>query len=305
MRIVVPLDGSALAEQALEPAALLAKHLQPPADILLIRVVHYPAADAGLMAPYPGLSSASLIDDVLEAARDYLQGAMQLPILHGVPLQAKAEMGMTAQSICDIAHQEHADLIIMTSHGRTGFGKFVLGSVAEAVARDARIPVLIVRPQGETFPDIGRFTPLTILVPLDGTALSEAAITPAATLASAFHGSIYLLRVLPNAAATDDLGKEAFAYLSTFHDRLTQQGVTAHRTLAWGDPATQIVAKAQEHHVDVVAIATHARTPLAQLVQGSVAATVLHQSTLPMLLVHPADETQATLAAKEPTTAVN
>ena len=288
MRILIPLDGSPLAEHALAPATQLAKHLQPAAEIVLVRIVRYPAVEAGLAGPYPGMSSAALLDDMLAEASAYLHVTAQLPFFAGLTVQSSAEMGITAQAIGAIARREHCELIMMTSHGRTGIGKLVLGSVAEEVIRNAQVPVLVVRPEGETFPDVGRFTPLTILVPLDGTPLCEAAIEPAATIARAFHGTLYLVRVLPAVPhAKDVTAQEAYAYLTVFHDRLTQAGITVHRSLGWGEPAEQIIAKAQEHRADIVAIATHGRTPLGQLLQGSIAATVLHQVPLPMLVVHP------------------
>ena len=293
MRILIPLDGSPLAENALKPAVLFAKHNHPNAEIILVRVVRYPVVDGGLAGAYPEIR----VDNLQDIAQEYLHSIVHSTLFHGLHVRAITQMGGPAQVICATAQHEKADLIIMASHGRVGFGKWMMGSVAEMVARDAHIPVLIVQPQGEVFPDIGRFTTLTILVPLDGTSLSEAAIEPAAMLARAFNGTLALVRILPESTDNTAVAQEAYAYLTTFHDRLITEGVSVDRSLGWGDPAEQIVAKAVEHHADMVAIATHARMPLAQLMQGSVAFAVLHQLTMPVLIVHPIRET-ATITAE-------
>jgi len=295
MRILIPLDGSPQAEQALAPAVMLAQHLQPSAAIVLARVIRSPVMESGWASPYADTNSAGMLEDLAAEAQAYLHTTAQLPIFQGKAVSTTAQMGVPAPTICAIAHHKQIDLIIMTSHGRTGLGKLVLGSVAEDVIRDAHIPVLIVRDHGETFPDVGRFAPLTILVPLDGTVLCEAAIGPAATLARAFHGTLSLVRILPDTAKNDAVtAQQAYDYLTVLHDRLTREDITVHRSLGWGDPAEQIIAKAHEHRADIVAIATHGRTPLGQMLHGSIAATMLHQVSLPLLVVHPAQAGEAT-----------
>lgn len=291
MKILVPLDGSPLAERALAPATELARRSRDPVAITLLRVVAYPAIDAGLEGWSPVVSGPALLDDVIEAAQDYLRATAHAPICAGIDMHTVVVIGAPAATISTQARETAADLIVMSSHGRTGFAHLALGSVTETVAREAHVPVLIVRAEGTTFPVGGRQQPLTILVPLDGTELAEAAIAPAAQVARALHGALYLLRVLPP-ASPEDVAHEitthaAYAYLTTWHDRLSAAGITVHRSLGFGDVAEQIVAKAREHHADLVAIATHGRTGLARLREGSIAERVIHHTPLPALVVHP------------------
>jgi nucleotide-binding universal stress UspA family protein len=291
MKILVPLDGSPLAERALVPAASIARRWREPAAVMLLRVVAYPAVDAGMEGLSPVTSGPALLDDVIEAAQDYLRATAQAPVFAGITMQTTVVIGAPAATIIAQAQEAAADLIVMSSHGRTGIARLALGSVTETVAREAHVPVLVLRAAGITFPDAARHEPLRILVPLDGTDLAEAAIRPAAELARALHGALYLLRVVPP-ASPDDVAHEitaheAYAYLTTWHDRLTHEGLDVHRSLGFGAVAEQIVAKAQEHHADLVAIATHGRTGLARLREGSIAETVIHHTALPALVIHP------------------
>jgi nucleotide-binding universal stress UspA family protein len=290
MKIYIPLDGSPVAEKALAPAALLARRSTPPATLVLSRFAIYPAAALGLAGDVAIMPTQELFDDLEAETRAYLNTIAAAPELAGLTVQTVVEIGSPAEGIPAQAQREGADLIVMTSHSRTGIVRFALGSVAQTVAREAQMPVLIIRADHPDALDITRHRPLTILVPLDGGGLAEAAIEPAAQFAKALLGAIYLVRVLP--AGHNDVvhaitAQEAYAYLTVWHDRLERQGITVHRALAYGDPAEQIIAKAQEVHADLVAIATHGRTGLARLMEGSIAETVLHRTSLPTLVVHP------------------
>jgi nucleotide-binding universal stress UspA family protein len=303
MKILVPLDGSPLAEHALAPATDLARRMRDPVSITLLRVVSYPTVELELDGMGLVASGPTLIDDVLAAAHDYVRAIAQRTYFAGLEVQVQVELGVAATVITATAHQ--CDLVVMTSHGRTGFAHLALGSVAEAVIREARVPVLLVRAHHETFPDIGRHQALVIVVPLDGSELAESAIAPAAQIALAMHGTIHLLHVLPPEppnVAQEITAHEAYAYLTLWHDRLVAQGVTVHRCLAFGDVAEQILAKSQEHHADLVAIATHGRTGLARAMKGSIAEAVIQRTPLPALVVHPATPAPHT-AHMETTTA--
>ena len=133
MRILIPLDGSPQAEQALAPAVMLAQHLQPSAAIVLARVIRSPVMESGWASPYADTNSAGMLEDLAAEAQAYLHTTAQLPIFQGKAVSTTAQMGVPAPTICAIAHHKQIDLIIMTSHGRTGLGKLVLGSVAEDV----------------------------------------------------------------------------------------------------------------------------------------------------------------------------
>lgn len=156
--ILVPLDGSPLAEEALAQARLLAK--QGASRIVLVRVLS-PGPSPALMAlPYPGASLAAAAQTELLAgamkeqereARSYLQKVRRRLTRAGIEAEVWLETGEPAERILEVAQLAGADLVVMSTHGRSGLRRMIFGSVAEAVLRHAGIPVLLTRsqPQGE------------------------------------------------------------------------------------------------------------------------------------------------------------
>ena len=140
-RILVPLDGSDLAAMALEPAVGLAALCG--AEVTLLMVIA-PIED---VIEAPGETIA--IDTQWEArrarAQDYLAALCRRPEYQGVQLNAKVTMGPVAETILNYAQEHSVDLIVMTTHGRSGLGRWVWGSVAEKVLRAASTTVLLVR----------------------------------------------------------------------------------------------------------------------------------------------------------------
>lgn len=143
-RIVVPLDGSQLAEEVLEHVRTLARCMG--SEVLLMRVMAYPpyeymVTDATL--------SASLRDDLVIAARSYLEPLAAALSAEGIRASVDAMLvsGPIADAIIDFAREKKADLIAMSTHGRTGPSRWFLGSVADRVVRGAGMPVLMVRPE--------------------------------------------------------------------------------------------------------------------------------------------------------------
>jgi nucleotide-binding universal stress UspA family protein len=145
-KILVPLDGSQIAEQVLPHVAELAAcHVS---EIVLLRVVGYPTSSLPL-------SSAELEAGVRDCAEcealDYLKGVAET-YFKGAHLKVKAEAvtgeGPVVDSILDYADKNGIDLIAMSTHGRTGPARWIIGSVAERVVRAASMPVLLVRATG-------------------------------------------------------------------------------------------------------------------------------------------------------------
>lgn len=145
-RILVPLDGSALGEQALAQARELALALKR--EIVLLRVVppvSYPISKMDM--PYIGYD-VNLTASLRELAEEYLDGIKQRLIADGIACSSITMLGPgTAETIVDTARPEHFSMIIISSHGRGGVKRVMLGSVADKVARAADIPVMILHPR--------------------------------------------------------------------------------------------------------------------------------------------------------------
>jgi len=149
--IVVPLDGSALAEAALPIASELKERFG--SKLLLLRVID---SEAHLLAQAPGIfespgsaaASVNLVEEIVAAERKeataYLQGIKQR-LGGGESVETVLVEGSAGSAIVAQAQEAGADLIVMSSHGRTGLSRLVLGSVTDAVLKNSHIPVLLVR----------------------------------------------------------------------------------------------------------------------------------------------------------------
>jgi nucleotide-binding universal stress UspA family protein len=293
--IVVPLDGSELAERALPYAQTLAN--AGGGRVVLVRT--QPASKAELM-DVSGESASTEIP-----AEDYLADArLRLP---GLPVQTMIEYGHAGDAIVQTVHEQGADTIVMTTHGRSGFGRWLYGSVADHVLRHAMVPVLLV-PAACPYAWSGTggsqpAEPRRILVPLDGSAFGEAILPAAGRLAALLDAEIDLLRAVEMPTSGGYPYAESLAYVPELLEtqqaaaqgyvedvaarlRAEGRGVTARTEVGW--PGTVIASVARERQAGVIAMATHGRSGLARVVLGSVATATLQQACAPLLLVRPA-----------------
>ena len=272
--IVVPLDGSPLAEQALPFAERLAASTS--AQLVLARA-----------------------EGTENGARAYLEGIESQLTALGLSVQPVVEKGDPATAIIERARTSGADLIIMSTHGRSGPGRWLYGSVADEVLRHAPVPILLV-PAIATQPWPPDRAP-TVLVPLDGSKLAEAALAPAQVLAQHLGSEVILLEVVPPppvsaygdgsfVAAFDPREELALDedYLSKIAARLKPDVRQVRIRTDVGPPATIIADTASREHADLIVMATHGRSGLARVVVGSVATGTLHRARIPLLLVGPA-----------------
>ena len=284
--ILVPVDGSASAEYALAVAAALAGRLESA-----LHIVHVFGERVTDALPVYGVTGSA----ARMAAEHYVQStADRFRNLLGGRVTGTVTEGSPAHAIVAHATQVGADLIVMASHGRTGASRFWLGSVTDAVIRSAPIPILMVR-------GVGGHAFERVLVPLDGSATSEAVIPHAITLARADAASIHLLQV---EEAAEDLRASVWGLAAHEPDDLANRLDSADRYLhgliarfqsEW-PPATvsaeargahrageAIVAVAVEREVDLIAMTTHGRGA-SRLFIGSVADKVLRGTECNMLL---------------------
>ena len=313
-RILVPLDGSSRAEQAIPTAGRIAR--ATGGSVVLLRAI-LPPIDYEY-GPYMLRPPFSVVDqggqEALHEATHYLERVATSRSLAGLETTVVAETGSAAAVILSVSKEQHSDLIVMCTHGETGLPRWLLGSVAQKVARHARVPVLVLHPHPATAsPHPHRERPLRVLVPLDGSALAKAALAPAAHLVAApGQGAVHLLRVVKRdtlpAERLDPVAKEqllhkAKTYLASVCGHV-REGIAAELKLAvtWSvtldtDAAEAILRGAQMGEDpagagplgggDLIALATHGRGGLQRWAMGSVAERVLAGTTLPVLIVRP------------------
>ena len=297
--ILVPLDGSTLAEQALEPANQIAR--QNKAEIVLVRVPQMEAAYATAASPYDVISLEPADGRTIAEARDYLKTIQSRQATRGVPVRAVVAEGDTAGAIVDVASQIHADLIAMSSHGYSGLTRWLLGSVAEKVLRAATCPVLVVRSHRVV---------RQVVITLDGSELSTRVLEPALATAAGLGASVTLLRVVPEYRVAElneldqfevglgprlvgEMRDEAEVYLHNVIERVQKQGLQVNCEVCTGSPANAILEYAESHAIDLIAMATHGRSGLQRWVYGSVTEKVLRAGGFSMLVVRPLPSAQA------------
>ena len=297
-RILVPLDGTPVAEQALIPATSIAR--ASGAHLHLATV---------LMPPLMGLpelpSEASL--GTIEA--DYLEATAARVQAAGVASVSTKLLRVdnTARALEEHRAEVGAGLTVMASHGRGAVERAWLGSVADRFVRTSEAPVLLVRatPGAGATPDLSadvRFD--RVLVPLDGSEFSEAALEPAAALGGATDTRYVLLRIIeppyaPGAALlpagfefpeeqAEALRREAEAELDAVAKRLGALGHAVEAVAEFSAPiALGILRFAKNRKADVIAIATHGRGGITRALLGSVADKVIRGADSPVLIVRP------------------
>ncbi|HEX7118597.1 MAG TPA: universal stress protein [Longimicrobiales bacterium] len=298
--ILVPLDGSAFGAQALPTAAAIAR--REHAALRLV-CVHVPTA----ILPFAGATPVEAdAERHLRADADVRLERIARSVAHdyGVPVTHALLDGPVVETIDRYARDMGTDLIAMTTHGRSGLRRAWLGSVADGVVRRTRLPVLLIRPRRRPSRRLRLAAFRRVLLPLDGSALSERAIPAAVAIAGPVDAEFLLLRVVPPLSVPkpwvaeyavylepSDVAQRleaAEAYLDRIAGRLRDDGIsTATRAIAHGQPALAILDEAERAGVDLVAMATHGRGGVARMVLGSVADTVRRRAPAPLLLVRP------------------
>jgi len=276
-RVLVPLDGSTLAEAILPVVERLARDHE--AEVILLEV----------------LEGQGTREAELEAERQaggYLERTVDSLRRRGLKrVCTRVWYGDADQAIANAATRERADLIAMSTHGRSGLDWLRFGSVAEGVVRRAPVPVLLVR--GIAAWERGGIN--RILVPLDRSEASEAVLPLVSCLAGPFDFGIQLLHVVEAAlplSGWEAAGKgihdaEAEAYLAKVAALLEARGLRVGVTLRAGLPAEVIPAVTAETKSGLVAMSTHGRSGLGRLFLGSVAERVLRSVSVPVLLWKP------------------
>lgn len=299
-RIVVPLDGSRTAEMALPHAVAIAR----AADygLTLLRVVPPPAVvNSTAWTVAPAVKAWEGWEEEVNAEGDYLAVIAERLREMGVVVTAKLLEDDPASAIVDYA-ERHPDvaLVVMSTHGRGGLSRWLLGSVAEKVLHALPVPLLLVRSQeGEMLPP--EFTPpkyKSLLVPLDGSAFAEQALAKAEEIASALRARITLVTavaegpvlgelVTPPALPTvlEDEANRIRAYLNGVAERLRADGLTVDTRVEQGAPAEVLLHVADTVRADLVVMATHGRSGLPRLWLGSVAMKTVQVCRRPVLLV--------------------
>lgn len=315
-RLLVPIDGSPLSEQALGTAAAIARAAHARMQLLF---VHVPAlGESALDSGRPARARPIKESYLRQLAAEIESGT-------GVGTDALVVAGAADAEICRHAESDHADLVVMTSHGRTGFSRLWMGSVAAAVVHRSRVPVMVLRPTGSAGArDMVPSTFDRLLVPLDESDASEAVLPIAADLARSIGASIVLLHVVvppaaliadysiasvapvyyPDLPSAEQLATGATRRLDTLRRRLAADTgrVVEARVVIADRVVPAIEAAARDMRADLIAMSTQSHG-VERLVLGSVADKVLRGAELPTLFVRPVAVAAGATPAESPAAA--
>lgn len=301
--IMVPLDGSGFAEEALPTAIRLAR--AGGGRLVLARVVDRAAPSLLLTS---ALAEEAWTDTPADRAADYLEEVSDR-ILHrtGVHSDIVVLKGGVASSLRKEAAQRQCHLIVMSTHAHGPFGRAFQSSVADKIARSAACPVLFVRAGGakRDWNVHRRF--VHILVPLDGTHPSEHALHPAIEMSNLDDARLTLLHVAQPQLAGAIVGTAPFptggdhevepeeaermswAYLHSVAERVEQQRIRPHTDVHFliGTPAEEILDFADGNAADLIVMTTRGLGGVRRMVLGSTATSVLHHARAAVMLIPP------------------
>jgi nucleotide-binding universal stress UspA family protein len=294
--ILVPVDGSTLAEAAIPYALAVAERAHSRVQLVLVYQDGFPLEPIELARQY--------LLQLTARARERLGDSASSALLNGP----------VAATLVKQARRIGADLVIMTTHGRGGLGRAWLGSVTDQLIRRIGIPVLVVQPrEGRSAPE---FQPTEILVPLDGSPLAEMALQPAAALGRPWDAELTLVQIVyplqlagePAMAAAQNSDQELTAmafesakeYVRCTAEHLRSSGVKASGMALIGTdgPAHQLRELASPERVSLVVIATHGRGGVRRLILGSVTDKLVRTADVPVLVVPPRPASRRARRAK-------
>jgi nucleotide-binding universal stress UspA family protein len=300
-KMLVPLDGSELAEVVLPYARELAGRLD--LEMILLHVCEPHRSDSQFMCQAYIDHAAEILE---KQSKEVQSKAGAPPGVKAVGAQAEVLTGHPAEEIVDYAKKKKVDLILMATHGRSGVRRWVLGSVADKVLRTSKVPVWLVRANIPEEIVYDEWPKRKMLVPLDGSKFAESVLPHVEALAKqrgAGIMDIVLLRVYekPFVTAdypepdwkehvqrmTDHFKHEAEQYLTGVQERLKSSGLKVRSEVLSGSPADEIIRYASTTHPNLIVMATHGASGPSRWEYGNIADKVLRGISSPVFLVRP------------------
>jgi nucleotide-binding universal stress UspA family protein len=295
--IMVPLDGSAFAEQALPLALSLARDMQ--SRIVLVLVQQIPLWPDEMPESETILAMRRILHAEDDAYLRSVQGRYQTAAQCIDTITLPAELRPVGEALSLFIQETGVSTVVMATHGRGGVKRAWLGSVADYLLRHISVPLVLTRPGSAAAPGARR-----ILVPLDGSPQAETALEEACAIAGASHLEITLLQVVlpvmqpisalevPYTGLDEELTAmhraAAEDYLDDLEQRVRARGLkcTGVAVLA-PNIAGAILDLAQPGEVALVAMATHGRGGVRRLVLGSIADKIVRAADVPVLVYRP------------------
>ena len=279
--ILVPLDGSSSAEQALPLAEYLAELTLSKLDFVM---VHQPAPL--WYVPESGVGFTGFDHAVRRKELVYLERvAGRFSAGTGLPADSTLLDGDVVHAIDEFIQHHSIDLVVMSTHSRDGLSRLWKGSVADSLVRSLSLPVLVIHP--------GHVTPVRpravrrILVPLDGSAWAASIVHQAKNIAT-LTGATIVLAVMMTPAPTETNELRGRRYLEQAERQLAAEGFRTESRLIVGRHVSRSILKlVAAEDCDMIVLATHGPSVLHSAMSGSVVDAVIREATVPVLIQRP------------------
>ncbi len=305
--ILVPLDGSKFAEQALPLAEAIAKRAGAHLEIVQVHTLFEMTNVSNCWSPYYDPAQDAAFKEGEQAYLDAIASRLQA----SVSVSSALPTGAVVDGILERVRLAATDLVVMTTHGRGPLNRFWLGSVADQILRHTTVPILLLRPRDDQ--SNPERTLKRILIPLDGSSLAERVLEPAISLGRLMDAEYTLLRAVepgfvpygyPDLSNVSQAEKswvvnvkqverdwvekrksEAVDYLNKVADRLRHQSLCVQTRVVPCDAVPALLNSASSF--DLIAIATHGHGGFKRLLLGSVADKVIRGTVTPVLVYRP------------------
>ena len=273
-KIIVPLDGSPLAEVALPYAEEVAGKLGRKITLLSV----LPPEDTKQQMKHHRYLK-DVTDNTIQQIKKYTDN----PPKDEVKVEAATRWGSPAEGILSFVRKGHPCLIVMATHGRSGLSRWAIGSVADKIVRASSMqPLLLIRANG-AHPDVrARRIFKKVLVPLDGSHESEAVLPHISEIARHLKMEIVLIQVIKK---VNNGHRSTENYLKNCCHRFEQEKIPARYHIKTGAAAEAIIDLADELASDLVAMSTRGQAATSIWPLGSVAQKILLGGNTPLLLV--------------------
>jgi nucleotide-binding universal stress UspA family protein len=282
-KILCPVDFSAYSDIAIKYAAALAKEGQ--ADL----IVYHSVPDLIQVSNYmEGNFIQTVTENLIASGKEKLQDYTSRLIPKDVKYKQRIGTGSAAEVILQIASKEKVDLIVMGTHGYSGFDKYLIGSVTNRVLHKCTIPVLAVCKPRHHFIHEDTQHPVSIrriLCALDLEPNSPRIAQMGVALAGAYQSEIHFLRVLGREHCDNE--QKDIQLMREFVN-VEDREIKTHFTVRYGEPGQEILDMVEQQNIDLVIVGHHTRKALEEYLLGSVTKRVIPNCACPVLIVRSA-----------------
>ena len=274
-KIVIPFDFSETAELSLEQAVFMAKLLQ--AEITLLHIVETVSFTAAISQAFSGFEKK--IETATNQKLEEL--ANEIYLKSGVSIKIRTEVGRIYKRICAVAKEIDADIILMGTHGSSGYQKFSVGTNTSRVVQEAHCPVLSIQTHSK---GIGF---KKIVVPIDDSSESRQKVPFAVGLAKSYGAHIHIVGLINFSGA--DLIRKFKIKVEQVEEYVEQHNLSYDTTYVEGNDLSGMTMKAAENaNADLLVIMTEQEPSITGFLLGTYATKVVNNSKIPVLSVHPA-----------------